>query len=435
MNKNFIRILISGGVATVIQKASGLSPVSLVGFGLFIVVFMMVSFAFHAISSQKEKLSDLEQELENTRKRLRAKKLSKIYKIIFSIIFGYIVLNSAINFISFKYDLFNSGFKHNYNTSSATIINTTKAIKKFSYKKMYFSIYQYQNKYYILQTNKFAKNNHKYLTLYSTTYLYKIKDAIKSLKNCQEVSKNISPVIYKEINTMQMIFTPLWLVNNSIKQISWDTYSLNKLQKECKQIQIDRKKYKQKQEYNKIKVKDLSTLSTKQLAVIIKKLYKHNAFIKDTRYAIKVFDEFNSRTKKQINLVKKIDVYGYQFELMRYLNLFRKKENLNKILQNYNYGVVYSFLFPVFSQPLDIAPQKYSHLRLVDLKNHKRYIFHTHNLENIKDINSTIIIKTSNMPDIVLKNISKKDTMIIVKQLKDLIKYIGFIEKRYYSKQ
>ena len=64
MNKNFVRILISAGIATVIQKASGLIPVSLIGFALFIVVFMMVSFAFHTMYSRKEKLSDLEKELK-----------------------------------------------------------------------------------------------------------------------------------------------------------------------------------------------------------------------------------------------------------------------------------------------------------------------------------------------------------------------------------
>jgi len=39
---NTIRIIISGGIATVIQRAMELNPISLVGFGVFMVIFAVV---------------------------------------------------------------------------------------------------------------------------------------------------------------------------------------------------------------------------------------------------------------------------------------------------------------------------------------------------------------------------------------------------------
>jgi gamma-glutamylcysteine synthetase len=40
---NAVRIMVSGGIATVIQRAMELNPVSLVGFTVFIAIFAVVS--------------------------------------------------------------------------------------------------------------------------------------------------------------------------------------------------------------------------------------------------------------------------------------------------------------------------------------------------------------------------------------------------------
>ncbi len=119
--------------------------------------------------------------------------------------------------------------------------------------------------------------------------------------------------------------------------------------------------------------------------------------------------------------------------LMKYLNLFKKKETLNKILQKYNYGVVYSFILPVIASPLDIKDQKYSHLRLVDMKNNKRYILHKKNIKHIKVIDSKVIILKKDDKKIVLDNIAKQDQDKIAKLILAMIKNIALIEKEYFT--
>lgn len=197
-----------------------------------------------------------------------------------------------------------------------------------------------------------------------------------------------------------------------------------------------------------IKQKDLSKLTIQQLAILAQKLYRQNAYIRDTRYAIKVFDEFSTRPKEKRKAVKGIDVYGYQFKLMKYLNLFKKKEQLNDILKKYNHGVVYSFLFPSLHHPIDIPKQDFSHIRLVDLKQHKNFLLHTHIVASkqkknkygvmvsyldikIKDTN--LIVNMNGKESMVLKNIDKKDGQKIVKLLSDLIIDVRFIEKYFYA--
>jgi homospermidine synthase len=118
---------------------------------------------------------------------------------------------------------------------------------------------------------------------------------------------------------------------------------------------------------------------------------------------------------------------------MKYLNLFKKKETLNKILQKYNYGVVYSFILPVVASPLDIEDQKYSHLRLVDMKNNKRYILHKKNIKHIKVIDSKVIILKKDDTKIVLDNIAKQDQDKIAKLILAMIKNIALIEKEYFT--
>ena len=61
LNNNFLRIIISGGIATILQKSLGLHPISLQGFLFFMVVFMTISFIwFYIFPNKKIDLSDEE---------------------------------------------------------------------------------------------------------------------------------------------------------------------------------------------------------------------------------------------------------------------------------------------------------------------------------------------------------------------------------------
>jgi len=253
-------------------------------------------------------------------------------------------------------------------------------------------------------------------------------DDIINMPNCKEIIDNLVGITYKEVSTFQMIFIPLWISNKHIREVLQKEF-INDIKKTCKNTQEKL----QQEQYNKLKQKDLSTLNIQELAILIKKQYKKTAYIKDTLFNIKLFDELNKRPYKQVKQIKNIDLYGYQFMLMQYLNLFKKKETLNKILQKYNYGVVYSFILPVVASPLDIKAIKYSHLRLVDMKNNKRYLLHKKNINDIKTIDSKIIILKKDNTKIVLNNISKKDRDKITKIILAMIKNIALIEKEYYA--
>mgnify|MGYP003533618009 CR=1 FL=1 len=64
LNNNFLRILISGGIATILQRNLGLSPISLQGFIFFMVVFMTISFIwFYIFPNKKTNLNEDENEL------------------------------------------------------------------------------------------------------------------------------------------------------------------------------------------------------------------------------------------------------------------------------------------------------------------------------------------------------------------------------------
>ena len=449
MMSNFLRILISGTIATIIQKLSGLSPVSLVGFILFLVVFTLVSFGYNYFFPQKE-LSKLEQELIENKISKRRKKIGKFFKIVLITVLGYASINGAINYISFKYDLFDSGFHFtDNNSSSATIITTNKAIKKFSHGKLYYSIHKYKNKYYILQSNKYAKNNKKYLTLNSRAYYYIFGDVIENMPNCENITNNLHGVVYKEVNQMQMIFIPLWFKNNNIRKVLQDDF-IDDIKIQC-QKKIDKiKKQKLLKEYNKIKVSDLSKLSTYELAVLFEKLFKFNGFELDTNYAIKVFKEFDNRKDIEKRKIRNIDVYGYMYRLKANIKIYNNKNKVNEILKKYKIQVMYNFNYPNINQPLDVPIQDYSYIRIIDIKNYSRVILYANNISvkrkynmysgivpkldiNIDIANNNIVINRSFDKPYILK-INKEDIHKVHKLLTEMIEDLSFEENQFYSK-
>ena len=107
LNNNFLRILVSGGVATILQRSLELNPISLQGFLFFLVVFMTISFSwFYIFPNKKADVSDEEKELLKKQKELNRKIYLDYAKRFLLVIFSLVILNSAINFISFKLGLF-----------------------------------------------------------------------------------------------------------------------------------------------------------------------------------------------------------------------------------------------------------------------------------------------------------------------------------------
>ena len=72
LNNNFLRILISGGIATILQRNLGLSPISLQGFLFFMFMFSIISlFWFYIFPNKKTNLNEDENELLKKTKRVK----------------------------------------------------------------------------------------------------------------------------------------------------------------------------------------------------------------------------------------------------------------------------------------------------------------------------------------------------------------------------
>ena len=143
LNNNFLRILISGGIATILQRNLGLSPISLQGFIFFMVVFMTISFSwFYFFPNKKADLSDEEKELLKKQKELNKEIYLDYGKKSLLLVFSLITLNIAINFISFKLGLFDDSFKYRFDTKKAIVLNlqNEKVVKDFQIYDEFYSI-------------------------------------------------------------------------------------------------------------------------------------------------------------------------------------------------------------------------------------------------------------------------------------------------------
>ena len=154
LNNNFLRILISGGIATILQRNLGLSPISLQGFIFFMVVFMTISFIwFYIFPNKKTNLNEDENELLKKQKELNKEIYLDYGKKSLLLVFSLITLNIAINFISFKLGLFDDSFKYRFDTKKAIALNlqNEKVVKDFQIYDEFYSLYEKDGKYFLIQ--------------------------------------------------------------------------------------------------------------------------------------------------------------------------------------------------------------------------------------------------------------------------------------------
>ena len=222
LNNNFLRIIISGGIATILQKSLGLNPISLQGFLFFMVVFMTISFTwFYIFPNKKIDLSDEEKELLKKQKELNKKIYLDQGKKSLLIIISLFTLNIIINFFSFKLGLFDDSFKYRFDTQKAIALNlqNEKLIKNFQIYDEFYSLYEKEGKYFLVQQKQ--KNDNKHIiTLYSNFFISDIFDELKDENNFLDILNNISPTLYEELTIYDFILKPLWL-SNSINNIYW----------------------------------------------------------------------------------------------------------------------------------------------------------------------------------------------------------------------
>ncbi|MDD2887993.1 MAG: hypothetical protein PHY66_09325 [Aliarcobacter sp.] len=424
LNNNFLRILVSGGIATILQRSLELNPISLQGFLFFMIVFMTISFTwFYLFPNKKIDLSDEEKELLKKQKELNRKIYLDYGKKFFLIVICLITLNIAVNFISFKLGLFDDSFKYRFDTKKAIALNlqNEKLIKEFRIYDENYSLYEKEGKYFLVE----EKDNNKHiLTLYSNFFISDIFDELKDEENFLDILNNISPTLYKELTIYDFIFKPLWF-SNSINNIYWMSEDIEFFKSEYEKY-INEKKAKAKEEkYKSLLNKDLENRSEIELFDTLKDLYSMDAFTQNINYVIDIFNELDKRDSSK---TKALNIEAYRFAFMIYIQLYKEKEVVNQILQEYDKGVVYSFNFWDLQPDVNI---KYSHARFVNLKNDEVTVFWYKNIENIEIVNNELIVNQKDGKKVNLGTFQKQDAEKIKAGLLTLFRDIYLVEDIY----
>jgi len=422
---NFLKIIIAGSIATILQRSIGLNPTSIKGFAFFMLVFVVISFIwqyFFRKNEAKEENAVSEQKIANRNFLLSLKKPILI-------LFTLIGLNSVVNFISYQTGLFDDEFKYRQDTNKAVALTFNDTYINVFYKdSWYYFLYEHKGKYYLLKKHDRAPKK-SVLTLFSKIYMSDIYNNLKDEKNFADILKNLSPTVYEEVSIIDMVIKPLWFSNSS-KHIYW-------LSEDYKEYKNKYEKYNQKKErlkkeklYKSLLNKNIKTLKNDELEITIKKLYSYYAFTKDTRYVISLFDELGKREVK----FKDKKLYVYEMELMSFLYLFRTKEKLNNILKKYKMGVVYTFTF-WDNQPVDIPKQKQSHLRLVNMEEHTRLLLWKDKLKDIAYLSDRLIFHLNNEEKVEFNAFNHKDIKDIGLKLNAMVSTIYHIEKKFNNEQ
>lgn len=330
LNNNFLRIIISGGIATILQKSLGLNPISLQGFLFFMVVFMTISFTrFYIFPNKKIDLSNEEKELLKKQKELNRKIYLDYGKKFLLIIFSLVILNSAINFISFKIGLFDDSFKYRFDTKKAIALNlqNEKLIKEFSIYDEIYSLYEKEGKYFLVQQKQKNYNKH-IITLYSNFFISDIFDELKDENNFLDILNNISPTLYEELTIYDFVLKPLWF-SNSINNIYWLSEDIEFFKNEYEKYIKEKKSKAKEEKYKSLLNKDLEKTSEIELFDTLKDLYSLDAFTENINYVIDIFNELD---KRDTSKTKDLNIETYRFAFMIYIYVYKEKEVVNQIL-------------------------------------------------------------------------------------------------------
>lgn len=318
MNNNFIRVLVSGAIATVIQRGAGLNPISVEGFGLFMVIFMAISFIWMKLFPTKK--DDKEEKVEVWISIVdRFKALLNLVVKISVIAVLYLLLNIFINYTSYKLGLFDGEFQYREDKSSATAITIKdKPIKSFSIygTNIHYSLYQYKDKYYLTKTIGIPKKNQTILTTYSTISLYKVYNNLRHLDNFEDILLNLSPVVYNEVTEFDMLLKPLWFSNEDITKIYWSGDEIRKYQSKFKeQKELEKQVQEKLQEELKISKQEQKKLQLQLLEKLDKirqNVLKQRYFLDDLRIQLLDYhDKAKGLGYDPLNDKLYDDIYGY----------------------------------------------------------------------------------------------------------------------------
>ena len=185
-----------------------------------------------------------------------------------------ILIHALINFISVKQNLLDMSFSDTSGSHAENLILNNKRVKTFFFEDFYYSIYKKNDdKYFMIKQKEFS------LKPIITTFREKtnyplILDEIKDDENAVEIAKNLSYVTYKELELWEVLFKPIWFINDYIMRVDYKKDKLvEKLEKYVFEKEIDTK-YNQVQKKMIIENKKITSFISKEDIHIIKKYFK-----------------------------------------------------------------------------------------------------------------------------------------------------------------
>jgi len=240
---NAIRIIISGGIATVVQRTMELNPISLIGFTLFVVIFAIVSGIITYFFPAKDNKDENQSQISYLTK---ISKVFNIVKVVTILTIGYLVINTAVNYISVKSGWLDGNFKYPKTNQAVVITITDKPI--LSYKVMYGtnvyqSLFKRNNRYYLLKTIGIPKMGDKIVTRFSEFSLGKLYKNCKNRDDIEDILKNISNVGFAQIDDIELPFKTYWYFNNYKQSISFGDDIRDSYLKKLVKIIVPRSSY------------------------------------------------------------------------------------------------------------------------------------------------------------------------------------------------
>ena len=157
-------------------------------------MFSIISlFWFYIFPNKKTNLNEDENELLKKQKELNKKIYLDYGKKSLLIIISLFTLNIIINFFSFKLGLFDDSFKYRFDTQKAIALNlqNEKLIKNFQIYDEFYSLYEKEGKYFLVQQKQTANNKH-IITLYTNFFFCDLHKEIVTLQSVNSSSFSLS---------------------------------------------------------------------------------------------------------------------------------------------------------------------------------------------------------------------------------------------------
>lgn len=215
-----------------------------------------------------------------------------------------ITVNIIINFLSYKSKAFDTNNNEVFDTYKAIKLNlNSKREKVFFFEGYYYSLINFNGKYIVLKQKEFSLEKEILCQWENSDYPI-IFDELRDLPNGLELAKSLNNVTFRQLETWELIFKSLWLINYNPPYFFKNSSYVRSLEKYIKQKE---KKKKLKEMEVKMKKKNpliIKDLNKEEISFIQKQIVKIYVLLEIRPIKRIISDEF-----KQIKIDEKYELY------------------------------------------------------------------------------------------------------------------------------